>query len=124
MRLTPTLLKYRPEFMGHIVKYPGFAYHGVHKFIPPVTGMAKYFMMRQIWYEEEVMQYLKKPYISEKQEQALLQYEGRAHPHHQDEWMFKKLVKPEQQTYAADFLKRLDVSRSFEHMDDDSNVRR
>lgn len=51
---------------------------------------------------------------TQRQEQAYLQSVGRTHPEYYDEFMHKKVVKPEQQRYSADLLLKLDVSRSFE----------
>ena len=65
MRLTQTLFKWRPEFTGYKPKYPGHVYVGKHRYTPPVTSMAKYFVMRQLLYEEENMKYLSRPYITE-----------------------------------------------------------
>lgn len=53
----------------------------------------------------------------QRQEQAYLQSVGRTQPEYYDEFMHKKVMKPEQQKYAADVLSRLDVSRSFDERD-------
>ena len=52
--------------------------------------------------------------VSQTQEQAYLQSVGRTHPEYYDEFMHKKIVKPEQQRYSADLLERLDSNRAFE----------
>lgn len=85
-----------------------------HRFVPPATKMSQYFVMRQIVWDESNARLLDAPYINEKQEQAYLQSVGRAHPEYQDEFLFKKLVIPDKQNYAADFLVTLDSNRPFE----------
>lgn len=82
--------------------------------MPPVYGFHKYFFMRLILQEEKNTRLLESPYITPEQEQAYLQSVGRSHPEYYDEFMYKKLVKPEYQDYAADYLVQLDKSRGFE----------
>ncbi|KAI1291728.1 hypothetical protein HDE_07165 [Halotydeus destructor] len=114
MRLSLILASYRPIFHGYKPTFPGNVTLGKHKFVPPVNRTHKFYIMRQMLYEEEVMMYLRSPCISEKQEQAYLQSVGKAKPDHADDFMFKKLAKPERQRYAADYLVALDKSRKFE----------
>lgn len=70
--------------------------------------------MRMILQEELNSRLLESPFINAKQEQAYLQSVGRSHPQYYDEFMFKKLVKPEYQHYTADYLSSLDGGRGLE----------
>lgn len=55
--------------------------------------------------------------MKQKQEQAYLQSVGRTHPAYYDEFMHKKVVKPDQQVYSAEFLTRLDKTRCHEYLE-------
>ena len=70
--------------------------------------------MRLILQEELNARQLETPYITPEQEQAYLQSVGRSHPKYYDEFLYKKLVKPEPQEYTADFLIDLEKGRGLE----------
>lgn len=113
MRLTNILFKYRPEFIGYIPKYRGAVYFGKHRFVPPVTGMHKYFMLRQILNEEKNMRILNQPFITDDQEAAYLRSIDRSQPEYKDEHIFKKIQTPPSQRYTVDLLKKLDEKSKF-----------
>lgn len=71
-------------------------------------------MWMEMMHEEEVMKYLRVPYISEVQEQAYLQSVGRSQPEYRDDFLGKTVEVPLNQRYAADLIKHLDVTRKFE----------
>ena len=55
---------YRLVVLEQVRFYPCFSVHRKRRFVPPVTSNAKFFVMRQILYEEETMKILSRPYIT------------------------------------------------------------
>lgn len=113
MRLTNILFKWKPEFTGYKPKFRGNVYIGVHRFVPPITRNAKYYMLRQILNEEKNMRILNTPFISDEQEGAYLRSIGRSQPEYKDEFMFKTPQKNSHQRYTVDLLDKLDEHRKF-----------
>jgi len=114
MKITSIINSFRREFVGYIPKYPGNAEKGKHRYVPAVTLSKKLLLWRQLKYEEEVIKYLSKPYISEAQEKAYLKSVNRTRPEYWDDFLRRPIEKPLKQYYAADYLKRLEISRGFE----------
>lgn len=113
MKLTNILFKVRPEFIGYIPKYPGSTYLGKNRFVPPVTSMHRYFMLRQILSEEKNMRILSQPFITDAQEAAYLRSINRAQPEYKDEYLFKEVKIPPSQRYTVDLLDKLAKRSTF-----------
>ncbi|KAG8197738.1 hypothetical protein JTE90_006788 [Oedothorax gibbosus] len=69
MRLTNLLLGHKYKFVKGI---PGCIWTGKHRFVPPVTRKERTSMWKKMMIEEEVMMYLKNPYVTEEQEKEYL----------------------------------------------------
>ncbi|KAI2797683.1 Ribosomal protein 63, mitochondrial [Blomia tropicalis] len=117
MRLSLILASFRREFIGPIPKHKGNVLIGKKRFVPPVTLGKKIELFRELKYEEEVMKYLSKSYITESQENKYLQSKGLDHPEYWDDFMRRPIEVPLKQHYAADYLVNLNINRSFEEED-------
>jgi len=117
MRLTVILRSFRPEFVGYVPNFPGNVLKGKHRYVPKVTTGKKLSLYRQLRHEEQVMRFISKPYISEAQEKAYLESVGRTRPEYWDDFLRQPLEVPLKQYYAADYLQRLDITRSFDEED-------
>ncbi|XP_054167006.1 uncharacterized protein LOC128964439 [Oppia nitens] len=114
MRLTLLLRSFRPEYVGPIPKFPGNAQTGKHRYVPKVTLGKKLSLFIQMKHEEQVIKYLSKPYVTEQQENAYLASIGRKRPQYWDDFLRRPIERPLKQYYAADYLQKIDYSRSFE----------
>lgn len=65
MRLSAILCIGKGKFVKGI---PGCIWIGKHRFVPPVTRKDRMDMWKRLMYEEEVMMYLKNPYLTEEEE--------------------------------------------------------
>lgn len=63
------------------------------------------------------MRILQRPFISDAQEQAFLRTNGIARPEYKDDFMFKRIQRPQPQRYTADLVRKLDEKRLFEVTD-------
>ncbi|KAH9389994.1 Ribosomal protein 63, mitochondrial [Tyrophagus putrescentiae] len=113
MRLSLILNSFRREFIGPIPKHPGNVLRGKKRFVPPVTISDKINLVRELKYEEEVMKFLQKPYITESQEKQYLEATGQSKPEYWDDFTRKTIEEPLPQHYAADYLEKFNVNRSF-----------
>lgn len=52
----------------------------------------------------------------QEEERAYLNHVNRVVPEYVDDYMFKRVEKPLLQKYAVDYLKCLDINRSFEEL--------
>jgi len=117
MIITSILSSFRREFIGYIPKFPGNVLRGKRRFVPKVTLAKKLSLYKKLKYEEQVMKYLSKPYISENQENLYLKSIGRTRPEYWDDFLRRPIEAPLKQTYAADYIINLDTNRSFEEED-------
>ncbi|CAG2176444.1 unnamed protein product [Oppiella nova] len=88
-----------------------------HRYVPKVTTGKKLSLYTKLKHEEQVMKYLSKPYITQEQEEAYLKSVGRTRPQYWDDFLRQPLEEPLKQYFAADFLERLDLTRSFDEED-------
>ncbi|CAG2165958.1 unnamed protein product [Oppiella nova] len=117
MRFTHILRSFRPEFVGYVPKFRGNVEKGKHRYVPKVTTGKKLSLYTKLKHEEQVMKYLSKPYITQEQEEAYLKSVGRTRPQYWDDFLRQPLEEPLKQYFAADFLERLDLTRSFDEED-------
>lgn len=113
MRLTATLFKHHPLFIGKLPKFRGSAMKGKHKYVPTLTAGDRY----RLWYEwrneEEVLKYISKPYITADEELDYLESIGERHQD-VDPLYTSRLVTPMKQHYAVELLKVFERNRQFE----------
>ncbi|XP_027194841.2 uncharacterized protein LOC113789496 [Dermatophagoides pteronyssinus] len=114
MRFTLILQSFRREFIGPIPKHKGNVLIGRKRFVPPVTMGKKIGLVQQLAYEEEVMKYLSKPYVNETQECQYLESKKMERPPYWDDFSRMTIEQPLKQSYSADYLEKLNSSRSFE----------
>lgn len=69
MRLTRLLFGRYDGIKG----IPGNIWIGKHRFVPPVTRKDRAEMWKRLMYEEEVMMYLKHPYVTKEEEKLYLE---------------------------------------------------
>ncbi|OTF82467.1 hypothetical protein BLA29_012177 [Euroglyphus maynei] len=117
MRFSLILQSFRREFIGPIPKHKGNVLKGRKRFVPPVTLGKKIGLAQEFAHEEEVMKYLSKPYINETQECRYLESKNMERPPYWDDFTRMTIEQPLQHSYSADYLRRLNVSRSFEEED-------
>lgn len=109
MRLTNILLKNnRYKFVKGI---PGNIWIGKHRFVPPVTRKDRITMWKKLMYEEEVMMYLKNPYVTEEEEKLYLE----KHPVPQEKVFVieKSALKPLEDRTIAYHIGRINIGRSW-----------
>lgn len=113
MRLTQTLCKYKPLFIGKIPKFPGSALKGKHRYVPAATRATRYLLWLDWKNEEEVLKYISKPYITEDEEQDYLESIGRTH---QDvDPLYTSVIQaPMRQSYGVNLLRVFERNRQFE----------
>ncbi|XP_055941851.1 ribosomal protein 63, mitochondrial-like [Argiope bruennichi] len=104
MKLTTILFKYK--FVKGI---PGNIWIGKHRFVPPVTRKVRLEMWKKMMIEEEVMMYLKNPYVTEEQEKLYLEQNEKP----QEKVFIEKTstLKPLKERSVAYHLNRLNHNR-------------
>nr|XP_015918466.1 ribosomal protein 63, mitochondrial [Parasteatoda tepidariorum] len=108
MRLT-SLICGKYKFVKGI---PGNIWIGKHRFVPPVTAKVRLDMWKKLMYEEEVMMYLKNPYVTEEEEKLYLE----KHPEPIEKAFPDKVVslKPlKERTVAYHLKNNLDHGRNW-----------
>lgn len=109
MRLTNILLKSNKyKFVKGI---PGNIWIGKHRFVPPVTRKDRAEMWKRLMHEEEVMMYLKNPYVNEEEEKLFLE----ANPVPQEKVFIveSSTLKPIEQRTIAHHLGQLNHTRTW-----------
>ncbi|GFT51643.1 uncharacterized protein NPIL_68731 [Nephila pilipes] len=105
MRLTNFLLD---KFVKGI---PGNIWIGKHRFVPPVTRKVRLEMWKKMMFEEEVMMYLKNPYVTEEQEKLYLEQDYKPPVKVFD--VEKSKLKPLKERTVAYHLNQMNHNRSW-----------
>lgn len=111
MRLTATLFKFHPLFVGKQPKFRGSATSGKHKFVPPATKGVRYGLWSQWRDQEEVVKYISTPYITADEE---LDHFGIQDV---DPLYTSKIEAPMRQRYAIEILEIFERNRQHEIWD-------
>lgn len=107
MRLTRLLFGRYDGIKG----IPGNIWIGKHRFVPPVTAKDRSELWKRLMYEEEVMMYLKNPYVTKEQEQLYL--EKHAVPQQKIFVVDPTPIKPLEDRTIAFHLGRLNHTRTW-----------
>ncbi|GIX94035.1 uncharacterized protein CEXT_585001 [Caerostris extrusa] len=113
MRLTNVLQKYK--FVKGI---PGNIWIGKNRFVPPVDKKARLEIWKKLMYEEEVMMYLKNPYVTEEQEKLYLEQNEK--PQEKVFIVEESKLKPLDKRTMAFHLNQLNSTRSWGEHDYES----